>query len=241
MPNRSVCPRTRETGTVICDLDGTLVDSAPDIADALEELLLQKGLLPIGLDGTRKLIGHGISNLVRRAMIMRRQYVSSAELASVVSSFQEFYAKRLPAKAVVYPGVIEGLDSLKADHWRLVVCTNKLESFSRSILDGLGLLSFFDLVAGPDTFGVAKPDPRHLLRTLPADMPSSYKVIMIGDSEVDVETAQAARIPVIAVNYGYSKKQLLDLQPEAVADSFSEVPSLVKKHASEQGRQSCAS
>ncbi len=233
-------PQTREIGTIIIDLDGTLVDSAPDLADALDELLQERGLDPIGLDGARKLIGHGIVNLVRKALELRGLAITPDLLEIAATRFRELYAKRLPAKAVAYPGVMDVLKTLKAENWRLVVCTNKLETFSRKILEGLGLAAFFDVIAGPDTYGVAKPDPQHLLRTLPENMPPGYKKIMIGDSEVDVETAHAVAIPVIAVTYGYSKIPLAQLKPQALANSFSEVPMLVKQLAKEAGATACA-
>ncbi len=232
--------QTREIGTIIIDLDGTLVDSAPDLADALDELLQERGLQVIGLDGTRKLIGHGIANLVRKALALRGQELAVLPLEAATARFQNHYAKRLPAKAVGYPGVMDVLKTLKAENWRLVVCTNKSETYSRKILEGLGLAAFFDVIAGPDTYGVAKPDPQHLLRTLPENMPPGYKKIMIGDSEVDVETAHAAAIPVIAVTYGYSKIPLAQLKPQALANSFPEVPMLVQQLAKEAGATECA-
>ena len=229
-----------ERGTVILDLDGTLVDSAPDLADALDELLGERILAPIGLTETRKLIGHGIANLVRKGLELRGLELSQEELDTATNRFSALYAKRLPAKAVAYPGVEHALHQLRAQGWRLVVCTNKLEAFSRSILEGLGLARFFDVIAGPDTYGVAKPDPQHLLQTLPANRPPGYKVIMIGDSEVDVETAHAAGIAVIAVTYGYSKTPLAQLKPQALANNFSEIPALVKLLANEYRAKACA-
>ena len=232
--------QTKEIGTVIFDLDGTLVDSAPDIADALDELLQERGLEPIGLDGTRKLIGHGISNLVKKALALRGQETEPDELASATSLFQQFYATRLPAKAVAYPGVAQCLETLKNEGWRLVVCTNKLEAFSRAILKGLNLESYFEIVAGPDTFGVAKPNPEHLLRALPENRPSDYRVVMVGDSEVDIETAHAAHIPIIAVTYGYSKTPLAELKPQGLTGNFSEIPNLVKQLVEMSGAKICA-
>ena len=229
-----------ERGTVILDLDGTLVDSAPDLADALDELLGERILAPIGLIGARKLIGHGIANLVRKGLELRGLELSQEELDTATNRFSALYAKRLPAKAVAYPGVEHALHQLKAQGWRLVVCTNKLEAFSRSILEGLGLARFFEVIAGPDTYGVAKPDPQHLLQTLPANRPPGYKVIMIGDSEVDVATAHAAGIAVIAVTYGYSKTPLAQLKPQALANNFSEIPALVKLLANEYRAKACA-
>ena len=220
-----------ERGTVILDLDGTLVDSAPDLADALDELLLERLLAPIGLTGTRKLIGHGIANLVRKGLDLRGLKLTPQELDKATNRFRELYAKRLPAKAVAYPGVEKALHQLKAQDWRLVVCTNKLEAFSRSILEGLGLAKFFEVVAGPDTFGVAKPDPQHLLRTLPVDCGPDYFAIMVGDSEVDVRTAQNAGLPVIAVSYGYAHVPLDTLKPNIILDHFADVPAAVERLA----------
>ena len=218
-----------ERGTVILDLDGTLVDSAPDLADALDELLGERILAPIGLIGARKLIGHGIANLVRKGLELRGLELSQEELDTATNRFSELYAKRLPAKAVAYPGVEHALHQLKAQGWRLVVCTNKLEAFSRSILEGLGLARFFEVIAGPDTFGVAKPDPQHLLRTLPSDRGPDYSAIMVGDSEVDVMTAQNAGLPVIAVSYGYAHLPLDTLKPNIILDHFADVPAAVER------------
>jgi phosphoglycolate phosphatase len=216
-----------ERGTIVFDLDGTLVDSAPDLADALDELLIENGLEPLGLAAARKLIGHGISNLVRKGLAVRKQELSREALAQAVTRFQHHYAKRLPAKATAYPGASQCLSKLAADGWRLAVCTNKLESFSRAILKGLDLEHFFAVVAGRDTFGVAKPDPQHLLRTLPANRSASYQAIMVGDSEVDVETAKAARMPIIAVTFGYAKTPLVDLAPDALVDSYADIPAAI--------------
>jgi phosphoglycolate phosphatase len=229
---------TSERGTVICDLDGTLVDSAPDLADALDELLTERKLEPVGLDGTRKLIGHGIVNLVRKGLELRGQTVTSLGLEAAAARYRELYAKRLPARAVLYPGVHEALRSLKSQNWRLVVCTNKLEAFSRSILEGLKVAHFFDVIAGPDTYGVAKPDPQHMLRTLPPDRTTAYLAVVVGDSEVDVATAQAAKLPVIAMSYGYSKTPLSSLNPDAIAANFGDVPRLVQELTARQGVRS---
>ena len=221
-------------GTVICDLDGTLVDSASDLADALDVLLAEHGLDPVGIEGTRKLIGHGIANLVRRGFEVRGHGLVKADRDAAIARFRDLYAERLPARTVVYPGVQGALDRLQAEGWRLVVCTNKLEAFSRTILDSLGLLGYFALVAGPDTFDVAKPDPQHLLRTLPVDRRPDYTAIMVGDSEVDIEVAKSAGLPVIAVTYGYSQTPLATLAPHALVDSFSEVPDHVARIAALQ-------
>lgn len=229
-------------GTIVLDLDGTLVDSAQDLARAQDLLLAEHGLQAIGVAGTRRLIGHGIVNLVDQAFSSRGVKLDAQGLGDATERFKILYARCLPDGSVLYPGVAESLAGLQAAGWRLVVCTNKLEAFSRTILDALGIGRFFDVVAGPDTFGVAKPDPAHLLGTLPEGrLEKNHPAIMVGDSEVDIATAKAAGIPVIAMSYGYAKAPLDTLQPDAVADSFYEVPALVARlalgQASAIGRQ----
>lgn len=231
---------SHERGTIIFDLDGTLVDSAPDLADALDMLLVEYGYAAIGLEATRKLIGHGISNLVLKGFGVSGRHLNIEEALLATRRFQDLYAERLPAKATLYPQVNESLMHLSSLGWRMVVCTNKLEIFARTILTRLGIAHYFEIIVGPDTFGVAKPDPQHLLRSLPEERPAGYTVIMVGDSEVDVETAHAAGIPVIAVTYGYSKISLSELKPEALTDRFSKVPFLVKKLATAYGNRQCA-
>lgn len=223
---------THERGTIIFDLDGTLVDSAPDLADALDALLVENGFAAIGLEATRKLIGHGIANLVLKGFAVHGWHLNEAQATKATQRFQALYAERLPAKAKLYPQVTEILSHLSSLGWRMVVCTNKLEAFARAILEGLGVAHYFAVIAGPDTFGVAKPDPQHLLRTLPPDVPESYLSIMVGDSEVDIATAKAADLPVVAVTYGYAHSQLNTLAPDALVDKFSDIPAAISEIAS---------
>ena len=218
---------TQERGTIIFDLDGTLVDSAPDLADSLDALLIENGFAAIGLSATRNLIGHGISNLVLKGFGVCGQKLNAAEAVAATQRFQVLYAERLPAKATLYPKVNESLAYLASFGWRMVVCTNKLEAFARAILEGLGIAHYFEIIAGPDTFGVAKPDPQHLLRTLPHNVPENYLSIMVGDSEVDIATAKAAGLPIVAVTYGYAHTPLNTLTPDALVDRFSEVPTAI--------------
>jgi phosphoglycolate phosphatase len=217
----------RETlrGTVILDLDGTLVDSAPDLADCLDLLLAERGLEPVGVDETRRLIGHGIPRLVEAGFAFRGEPLVDDALLGAVARFRDVYVDRLSVKTQPYPGVEDGLSQLRAAGWRLVVCTNKLERYARAILADLGLAGRFDAVAGPDTFGVSKPDPRHLLRLLPGD---GSLAVMVGDSEIDVMAARAADIAVVAVTYGYCRTPVQRLKPDAVAARFADVPAAVE-------------
>jgi phosphoglycolate phosphatase len=219
-------------GTVIFDLDGTLVDSAPDLADSLDILLGEKGLEPVGLDVTRQLIGHGIPNLVQSALALRGVAPDSDGLGRTVDRFGAIYRQRLTVGTRPYPGVPAALAELAGDGWRLVVATNKAEALARAVLADLGLIRHFAVVAGPDTFGVIKPHPDHLLRTIPDALRSRFAV-MVGDSEVDVAAARAAGLPVVAVTYGYAKVPLQSLEPDALVDRFGVVPAAVARLAAQ--------
>lgn len=212
-----------ERGTILFDLDGTLVDSAPDLADALDALLSERGHAPVGLDHTRRLIGHGIADLVGKALAAKGETPDAAALATAVKRFLHHYTPNLSRRSLPYPHTVSTLTELAGSGWRLAVCTNKLESSARRLLSDHGLLPFFDLVAGPDTFGVAKPDPAHLLHCLPLGGPA----IMIGDSEPDIRAAKAAGLPVIAVAWGYAKRPLAEFAPDAIAHSMRQIPALV--------------
>ncbi|MBL8895884.1 MAG: HAD hydrolase-like protein [Rhizobiales bacterium] len=220
---------TKHRGTLVFDLDGTLVDSAPDLADSLDLLLAEQGKRPLGLDIGRSLIGHGISNLVAKGLDRSGLKLDGPELEERIKRFHEIYADNLSRKTRPYAGVKEGLSLFQSQGFRLAVCTNKLEKYSRQILVALELAAHFDQVAGPDTFGVAKPDPRHLLLTIESLEGKGKPAVMIGESEVDIALAKAAGIPVIAVSYGYAKVPLAPLQPDALVPSFDALPTEVHR------------
>lgn len=215
-------------GTVIFDLDGTLVDSAPDLADTLDLVMAERGLAPFGLEGTRALIGHGIPALVRGAFARRGLAPGGAELDAATARFLEIYMGRLSARTRPYPGAAEAVARLAAAGWRLAVATNKREAAARAILGDLGLLPAFAVVAGPDTFGAAKPDPAHLLGCLPQ---GGGPAVAVGDSAVDVAAARAAGLPVVAVAWGYAGGPAEALGADALARNFEEVPALVERLA----------
>lgn len=210
-------------GTIIFDLDGTLVDSVPDLAGSLDTLMEEKGLAPIGVDLARKLIGHGIPNLVRRALAERGVAWEEHQGMADVKRFTEIYSGRVSRLTRPYPDVESVLAKLQEQGWRMGVCTNKLERLARAIIDNLGFQRFFATVAGPDTFKVAKPDPRHLLETARA-VGGVMPLIFVGDSEVDIATGKAAGVPIIALTYGYTKAPLDELGATRLIDGFAELP-----------------
>jgi phosphoglycolate phosphatase len=220
---------TEHRGTLVFDLDGTLVDSAPDLADSLDLLLAEEGRQPLGLEVGRSLIGHGISNLVAKGLERSGLTLAGPELDNRIKRFHEIYAGNLSHKTRPYAGVTESLPLFRRQGFKLAVCTNKLERYSRQILADLGLDVHFEQVAGPDTFGIAKPDPRHLLLTIESIKGNGKPALMIGDSEVDIALAKAAAVPVIAMTYGYSKVPLADLMPDAMVDSFAALPAQIDR------------
>lgn len=213
----------RPLGTIVFDLDGTVVDSAPDLADALDALLAEQDLAPLGLAVGRQLIGHGIGNLVLGGLQRSGISPDPARLSASVDRFREIYSGALSRKTRPYAGVEAGLERLRGAGWRCGVCTNKLERYARQILSDLGLIRFFDVVAGPDTFAIGKPHPEHLVRTVDALGGRVARSLMVGDSEVDIATAKAAGIPIVAVTYGYAKTALASLGPDLVVDDFDAV------------------
>lgn len=221
-------PADTPAGTLIFDLDGTLVDSAGDIAGSLDSLMLENGLAPFGLEQGRKLIGHGIANLVKSALKLRGVADVEAAAPLLIARFTDIYGARLTRITRPYAGVIETLLLLRTQGWRMGVCTNKRETFARQIVTDLGMDPFMVFVCGPDTFNVGKPDPRQLRETAKA-VNGGEPLVFVGDSEVDVETAKAAGCPVIAMAYGYTKVPLADLAPDAIANSFDEIPAALKR------------
>ncbi|ODA93770.1 phosphoglycolate phosphatase [Mesorhizobium sp. SEMIA 3007] len=215
-------PQDHSRGTVIFDLDGTLVDSIPDLAGSLDSLMADKGLEAIGIVAARKLIGHGIPNLVRGALALRG-VDWDGQGAADIKRFTDIYAQRVSRETRPYADVEQTLSLLAQDGWRMAVCTNKMERYAKTIIRDLGLDVFFSIIAGPDTFGFGKPDPRHLLETARA-VGADGPVIFVGDSEVDIATAKAAGVPIVAVSYGYSKAPLASLLPDALVDRFADLP-----------------
>lgn len=216
----------KSIGTLLFDLDGTLVDSVADLAGSLDVLMAEKGLPPIGVDTGRELIGHGIANLVRSALKLRGASGSETDVAHDIARFMEIYGARLTELTRPYPNVMQTLDILQEQGWRMGVCTNKRARFAQTIVSNLGMDTYFGVVSGPDTFGVGKPDPQQLWKTAEA-VGGGHPCVFVGDFEVDVAAAKAAKFPIIALSYGYSKTPLISLSPEALIDRFEQVPQAI--------------
>jgi phosphoglycolate phosphatase len=214
--------------TVVFDLDGTLVETAPDLIDTLNVVLTREGLPPIASDAARLMIGGGARRMVESGLKFHGRTVVTSELDRMFGNFIAHYSGHVADRSRPFPGLEQALDQLAQDGCHFAVCTNKLESLSRLLLDALGLSQRFAAICGQDTFGVQKPNPEILTRTVEAAGGMVGQAIMVGDSGTDITTARAAGIPVVAVDFGYSERPVAELGPDRIIGHFRELPAAVR-------------
>jgi len=212
---------------LVFDLDGTLVDTAPDLANTLNLVLTRAGFEPVHYDEARMMIGGGARFMIERALQSQQADVSPAELDRMFDAFIEHYAANIADASRPFPGLVAALDCLADNGFIFAVCTNKLEWLSRRLLDALDLTKRFAFVCGQDTFGVKKPDPAVLRLTIERAGGAIADAVMIGDSATDIDTARAASIPVIAVDFGYTEIPVAKLNPDLVISHFDALPAAV--------------
>ena len=213
--------------TIVFDLDGTLIDTAPDLIDTLNLILARQGLPAMPFEAARRLIGGGARGMLERALIEEGQPAAKAEMDRLFAAFIEHYAAHIADRSRPFPQLEAALDRLAADGHRLAVCTNKLEWLSRLLLKTLNLTPYFAAICGQDTFGVMKPNPEILRQTILRAGGEPAHAIMIGDSGTDVRTARAAQVPVIAVDFGYSEVPIATLQPDRIISSYGDLPTAI--------------
>ena len=202
--------------TLVFDLDGTLVDTAPDLAGSTNYVLSTIGLAPVAEGDIRPFVGHGALAMVEGAAAAQGRKMSQQELYDVFDVFLGHYIANIAANSVPYDGVIDALNTFLARGATLAVCTNKIEAHARALLDALDMTKYFSAITGRDSLAAFKPDPRHLTGTIDLARGSNERAIMVGDSETDIKTAQAADIPVVAVDFGYSIEPVASFAPDAV-------------------------
>jgi phosphoglycolate phosphatase len=213
--------------TIVFDLDGTLIDTAPDLVDTLNVVFAREGLPPVPYETARTLIGGGARTMIARGIAAEGRTVAPAELDRLFQDFLAHYSEHIADRSRPFPGLADALDALAATGARFAVCTNKLEYLSVLLLKQLGLAHRFAVICGQDTFGVQKPDPEVLRRTIAAAGGTLRNAIMIGDSLTDIRTARAAGIPVIAVDFGYTERPVSELGPDRIISRFAELPAAV--------------
>jgi len=217
------------TLTVVFDLDGTLVDTAPDLIAALNVALVGASLRPIAYDDARIMLGGGSRVMVERGVKANGLVLPAVEVDRMVRDFIAYYADHIADHSQPFLGVEAALDMLTESGCRLAVCTNKLEWLALRLLDALNLTKRFRAICGADTFGVSKPDPQILHGTIDRAGGDPDCAIMVGDSMSDIATARAARIPVIAVDFGYSDVPVETLKPNRVVSSFAQLPEAISQ------------
>jgi phosphoglycolate phosphatase len=211
---------------VIFDLDGTLVDSAPDLAVAANALLAEHGRPPLATGEIAAMVGDGVAKLVERALAARQ--ASAVPLAAAVARFMAFYERHPATLTRAYPGVPEGLRRLCAVGLRLGLCTNKPERATRLIFDQLEFAEFFSTVVTGDSLRARKPDPAPIRLALTKLEIEPEEVVMVGDHVNDVLAADAAGVRAIFARYGYGRAMLGTVAPAAAIDHFSDLPEALR-------------
>lgn len=211
------------TRTLLCDLDGTLIDTVPDLAAALNRSMGAQGPERLSLTETAPMVGDGVAKLVERAYAARGRQATPADVAA----FAADYLAHVVVDSRPYPGVAETLHRLHAAGWRLAVCTNKPQAPARALLAAFGLDELFAAIGGGDSFPVRKPDPRHMLATLTAAGGTPSAAVAVGDHANDVAAATGAGLPCIFAAWGYGAASMAK-GAARVAHAFAEVPALAQ-------------
>ncbi|HYZ41158.1 MAG TPA: phosphoglycolate phosphatase [Stellaceae bacterium] len=207
---------------LVFDLDGTLVDSVPDLQAALNEMLRQRGRRPLTPVQVRRMVGDGVPALVSRALAVSG--ADPAEAVTALPSFLEIYEANAARLTRPYPGVPGTLRALRRRGYRTAICTNKPQRATVAVLQGLDLLPLFDAIAGGDRFPFRKPDPGHLLALITELGAKSAATAMVGDNENDAAAAHAAAVPFLLMRYGYARVDPNSLAANALLNHFSELP-----------------
>lgn len=205
---------------VVFDLDGTLVDTAPDLIATLNVVLPAEGLPEIDPLQARSLIGAGIRPLIERALAEMALGISDARTDALYARFLQHYREHLADRSRPFPGVEPALDRLAAQGFLLAVCTNKNEDLARRLLDALGLSHRFAAICGQDTFAVKKPHPDALRQTVRCARGDPGRAAMVGDSATDIRLARAAAVPVVGVDFGYTPVPMAELGPDRCIGHF---------------------
>ena len=213
--------------TIVFDLDGTLVDTAPDLLRALDFALEKDGLNPPDDHQARNFIGGGARAMIERALAHSRVQFGKEKVDAMFRQFLIHYEDHIADHSRPFPGLEHALARLADEGALLAVCTNKMERYAVKLLEALKLADRFAFIAGSDSFAFKKPDPRHLTETIARAGGSPERAVLVGDSETDVITAKAAEIPVIAVSFGYTDIPPAALGADRLIHKYEDLPAAV--------------
>lgn len=221
-----MAPRFPET--IIFDLDGTLVDTAPDLTAALNAVMRREGRNDVPLSDVRHMVGRGARYLIERALEATGKPAPPDVVSDLVRHFIAHYDANIAAASRPFERAVTVAQQLAASGHKLGICTNKPEALSLKLIGELGLRSLFPVILGADSRPYRKPDPRHLFDTIAILGGNPASAVLIGDSETDVKTARAANVPVVVVSFGYTEIPPQDLGADAVIDHFDALEQALK-------------
>lgn len=215
--------------TLVFDLDGTIVHSAPDLANAINHTLVLLGKAPLSVAMVQSMVGNGMPKLLERGFAARDLKTSENEFKQHFDIFRKYYTRNCCVDTVTYPGAVGMLEKIRADGYLTAICTNKLESVTKIILEQMGLTRLFDGVVGAEPPRPRKPDADPVWLAIERAGGNRDNSIMIGDSPADIGAGKAALLPTIAVSYGYTNVPPAELGADILIDLLSEVPAAVGK------------
>ena len=215
--------------SIVWDLDGTLVDSAPDLASALNTVLDKRGFFTHSIDEIRLMIGNGVPKLVERGFNAVGMRLEPAQLDELVAMFVKEYKTCATEHTRPYPDIVETLEKIHGMNIPMGVCTNKPEAFTKQILEGLDLAKYFSSVVGGDTTSTRKPDPQPVLACLRGLVSEPASSLMIGDSVHDVHAAHAAGVTVAVVPWGYRSAPVEELGADFVLHDIAALPEMIRE------------
>ncbi|MGD8325392.1 MAG: phosphoglycolate phosphatase [Sphingomonadales bacterium] len=213
---------------LIFDLDGTLVDTAPDLTHALNHVLASISRPHVALEDVRHMVGHGAMAMIKLGTAATGQEITNeAERQILLQRYLDYYSAHIFEGSQAFPNMIETLDYFRASGHNLAICTNKPTALSVQLIEAMGLTDYFKVNLGADSVVQRKPHAEHLLETIKQAGGTQDNAIMIGDSETDFKTARNAGIPIVMVDFGYSDNPVESLGADAVISDFSELKSLI--------------
>ncbi|AHB48690.1 phosphoglycolate phosphatase [Hyphomicrobium nitrativorans NL23] len=215
--------------TLVFDLDGTLVDTAPDLVAATNHALADLALPPVPAETLRHAIGFGARRMIVVGLKETGVTLDEPEIDRLLARFLAYYEPNLARESRPFEGAIAALEQFRSEGARLAVCTNKRLALAEQLLAELGVRDLFAAVAGRDTFPVHKPHPGHLTGTIALAGGDKAAAVMVGDTGIDIETARTAGIPSIACTFGYSDVPVATYEPDTVIDSYADLDAAVRK------------
>jgi phosphoglycolate phosphatase len=222
-PKTSVDAGPLAGATIVFDLDGTLIETAPDLVGTLNVLLAREGIAALPLEQARMMIGQGARALISRGFAAVGAPLGPARLDALFDAFIVHYSAHIADESRPFPGLLAAMDALDAAGATLAVCTNKRTDLSVKLLDALKMSHRFAAVVGGDAAPAQKPDPRHLLTTIARAGGDPTRAVMIGDSISDARAARGARVPLVLVSFGYTDTPAAELGPDILIDHFDEL------------------